>query len=497
MIRWSFFLSLILCARLAADYQPGNEQPPEPAREFRAAWVASVWNIDWPSSPNDSAAAQRDELTRILDQAAALNLNAIVLQVRSECDALYDSKIEPWSYWLTAKQGRPPGDGIDPLPRAIEEAHARGIEVHAWFNPFRARANSKPAAAANHVTRQHPEWLLPAGGQVWLDPGLREVQDRAIAVMADVAARYDVDGIHIDDYFYPYPKRVGSEMRATFDDSKTFQKYRSSGGKLGVSDWRRSQIDGFIERLSRAVHRARPAVKFGVSPFGIHRPGHPKSIEADLDAYEHLAADSRKWLQEGWVDYLSPQLYWRINDTPHSFRTLVKWWADQNTKQRHFWPGIASSRIGPSDRGAGESIDQIELAREFARTQTGSGHIHWSWSAIGDNKDGLRQKLVSGPYSEQALVPESPWLANGGWRNDDAPRISTTFGSGNVVVRWERKAAARWWVVQIKTGGVWRMERILGGKATEWPIPGAPDVISVRAADAFGQLSPAGVLRKR
>lgn len=491
---------LLIPIAALAEYKPSTEQPPAPKREFRGAWVATVWNIDWPSSPNLSAASQRAELTRILDQAAALKLNAIILQVRSECDAIYDSDIEPWSYWLTAKQGRGPGDGVDPLPRAIAEAHARGIELHAWFNPFRARANSKPAAAGNHVTNQRPEWLLPAGGQVWLDPGIREVQDRAIAVMTDVAKRYDVDGIHIDDYFYPYPKKVGGVMKPTFDDSKTYAKYRKAGGSDAVGDWRRSQIDGFIERLSKSIHAAKPGVKFGVSPFGIHRPGEPASIEADLDAYEHISANAPRWLREGWVDYLSPQLYWRIDDTPHSYTTLVKWWATQNTKRRHLWPGIASSRIkGDGEdarRGAGESIRQIEQAAEFAENGLGSGHIHWSWSAIGGNRDGLREKLAAGPYAEAALVPETPWL--GGQRAElAAPKLSAEPAGNGIKVSWPASPGARWWVVQIRDAAkTWRTERVLPGGATDVTLDSAPSAIAVRAVDQLGKLSGAGVLAR-
>lgn len=500
MIRRGFLSLLLLPCAALANYQPSNEQPPDPPREFRGAWVASVWNIDWPSTPNISAADQRNELTKILDEAARLKLNAIILQVRSECDAMYDSKIEPWSFWLTAKQGRGPGDGVDPLPRAIREAHDRGIELHAWFNPFRARANTRQPVASNHVTVKHKDWLLPAEGKIWLNPGLRAVQDRAINVMVDVAKRYDVDGIHIDDYFYPYPKPAGGgKMKLGFNDAATYLQYKQSGGRLAVSDWRRSQIDGFIQRLSQSVHQAKSGVKFGVSPFGIYRPGLPAGIEANIDPYEHLAADSRKWLDQGWVDYLSPQLYWRIDQTQHSYTTLVKWWSQQNSKGRHLWPGIASARIkadgSDKNRRASESIRQIEQARQFASNRQGAGHIHWSWNAIEDNRDGLKQALAK-PYAEPALVPATPWLATDSWRRGEQPNVNFKLRSDGIAINWQAMAKARWFVVQSKSNGAWRTERILPGTATSFVFGRSPQAFSVRAVDRFGQLSAAAVMSR-
>jgi uncharacterized lipoprotein YddW (UPF0748 family) len=481
------------------QYRPADLEPPLPAREFRAAWIASVWNVDWPSRPGLPPSRQREELTGILDVAARTRLNAIIFQVRPEADALYPSKLEPWSYWLTGEQGKGPGDGYDPLAFAVREAHARGIELHAWFNPFRARSTSQVKPAGGHATRRHPEWLLEAGSQVWLNPGLPAVRERAIAVITDVATRYDIDGVHIDDYFYPYPK----DGKAVFDDSKTYAGYRAKGGKLAVGDWRRAQIDGFVKELGGVVHRVRPQLKFGVSPFGIWRPGTPGTIEAGIDSYEDLAADSRLWLREGWVDYLSPQLYWRIDQEAQSFGTLVRWWSEQGRGRRHVWPGIASSRIQGegSDRARRslETVNQIALTRRHATSGGGSGHAHWSMSALMEDRDGLRARLASGPYADLAVVPESPWL--GGRGVTALPGLKATAAVDSVRLDWKRPErgsdAVRWWVVQTKgrTSG-WTTARILPGEAVSTVVRGVPSALALRAVDPAGRISKAVCLGK-
>ena len=474
---------LVSCLIFLAAANAIAAEPPEPLREFRAAWVASVWNIDWPSSPNVSAKAQRAELTQILDMAAELKMNAIILQVRPESDALYASEIEPWSYWLTAKQGRPPGDGVDPLKLAVQQAHERGIELHAWFNPFRAVANKSVARAANHVSKAHPDWILPGTGGTWLNPALAEVQDRAIAVMTDVAKRYDVDGIHIDDYFYPYPKKVDGKNIPQFNDSKSYAAYREDGGKLEAVDWRKDHVNRFVQRLNTGIKKTKPQLKFGISPFGIWKPGHPSTIEAGIDPPIDMAADSREWLRQGWVDYLSPQLYWRIKPAKQSFLTLTEWWTEQNTQNRHLWPGMASSRIKSSTdktRPAQEMIDQIEITRE----KGAGGHIHWSFEAIAKNRDGLRGKLTSKVYQDRALIPVSPWLASG-----PAPKAPTSVEREGSSLSWETNTDPSWWAIQVKVGKIWKLARVLPGSARKVEIETNADDFAVRAVDAVGRIS--------
>lgn len=379
-------LTLLCCRTLLAA-------PPE--REFRGAWVATVYNLDWPSKPGLPAAAQQAEMRRILDRAADLRLNAILLQVRPACDAIYESSREPWSAFLTGAQGRSPG--YDPLAFAITEAHRRGIELHAWFNPFRAATGTKGPFAKNHVTQRHPEWIRRHGAQLWLDPGEPAAREYVLDVMLDLVRRYEVDGLHIDDYFYPYPLKPGD---AIFADDASWARHGAKSGK-SRADWRRDNINRFVEALYRGVKQTRPSAKVGISPFGIWRPGVPDTTEARLDAYAQLFADSRHWLQQGWCDYFTPQLYWSIDPRAQSFPVLLQWWRAQAPRGVPVWPGLASDRIGAS-RPAGEIVRQIALARQGVATP---GHIHWNMKALMQDRGGIVDLLKSGPYTERAKVP--------------------------------------------------------------------------------------------
>ena len=385
------FANAAVCVVLLSG--EANAAPPE----FRAAWVATVYNLDWPSKPGLPSGQQQAELRALLDRAAELKLNAILLQVRPACDALYASKLEPWSHFLTGKMGAPPEPYYDPLAFAVKEAHARGLQLHAWFNPFRALANVVHPTSANHVSKMHAEWVRRYGAQLWLDPGEPEARAYAIEVMLDVVRRYDVDGVHIDDYFYPYPIKGGVD----FPDETTWRRY---AGGANRGDWRRENVNRFVEALYRGIKREKPSVKFGISPFGIWRPGVPATTEAQLDAYGQLYADARKWLQEGWCDYLSPQLYWSIAPAKQSFPVLLDWWRSQSTSVRPVWPGIAVDRIGPT-RPATEIERQIELARQNTPSGTSPGHIHWSMKSLLRNRGGISDLLGRGVYREKAAVP--------------------------------------------------------------------------------------------
>jgi uncharacterized lipoprotein YddW (UPF0748 family) len=367
--------------------------------EFRGAWVATVHNIDWPSRAGLPAAKQKAELRALLDTAKSLNLNAILLQVRPSCDAVYASKIEPWSAFLTGTMGQNPG--YDPLAYAIEEAHRRGIELHAWFNPYRALTSTKSTASPGHISRRRPDLVRRYGGGLWLDPGEQEVSDYSISVIMDVVRRYDIDGVHLDDYFYPYPTKTSKGATVPFQDDLSYARYLKSGGKLDRANWRRQNVNEFVERLGKEIHRAKRNVTFGISPFGIWRPRVPGTIEAGLDAYDELYADSRLWLQRGWIDYLAPQLYWGIEPAKQSFPVLLDWWREQNTQGRGLWPGIATERIGPNRR-ASEIVRQIELTRKGTSRP---GHIHWSMKALMQNQGGIADLLRKGVYEESARVP--------------------------------------------------------------------------------------------
>jgi len=254
------------------------------AREFRAAWMATVFNLDWPSKPGLSGDEQRAQLASQLDAAARLNLNAVIFQVRPSGDAVYASSLEPWSGFIGGATGRSPG--YDPLKFAVAEAHRRGLELHAWFNPFRARASKTYGPAANHLAARHPEWTRAFAGGLWFDPGEPGVRDHTIRVISDVARRYAVDGIHIDDYFYPYPPAGADGMGTSgFPDGSTYAKY---GRGMNRAAWRRANVDAFVSGLYRSVKSIRPSAKVGISPFGIWRPGVPASIKGKLDSYEYL-----------------------------------------------------------------------------------------------------------------------------------------------------------------------------------------------------------------
>src|ERR1039458_5009065 len=274
--------------------------PPPVRREFRGVWVASVRNLDWPSKPGLPPSLAKAELIALLDRAAALGLNAVLLQVRPAGDALYASKIEPWSEYLTGRQGMAPVPFWDPLQFAVEQAHARGLELHAWFNPYRAKEPSaKGPLAATHIARRHPELVKKYGTQLWMDPGEPAVREQTLRVVLDVVKRYDIDGVHLDDYFYPYPERRPNGS-TDFPDDRSWKAYRKSGGKLARDDWRRANVDDLVETLHREIAKAKPWVKFGISPFQLWRPGYPESITTGLDAYATLYADSRKWFANGW-----------------------------------------------------------------------------------------------------------------------------------------------------------------------------------------------------
>ena len=446
-------------------------------REFRAAWVATVDNIDWPSKPGLPAARQKAELIRILDRARTLNLNAVVFQVRPGADALYKSKLEPWSSVLTGRQGVSPG--YDPLAFAVAEAHKRGLELHAWFNPYRARPKSmKGPLAANSLARTNPTVVKPYGkGQLWMDPGEPVVQRRSRDVILDVVRRYDVDGIHIDDYFYPYP-----EGNAPFPDGNVYARY---GNGLSLGDWRRKNVDDFVRNVYSEIHRAKPWVQFGVSPFGIWRPGTPIGTTAGIDQYGVLYADPLKWLQNGWLDYLAPQLYWAIAQKPQSYPVLLDWWRSVNPLGRHIYPGLFTSRLLPGEPKGGYSVEEIVRQIKLTRARGEGGHIHFSMKALSVNVGGLSDKLRGGLYANDALPPASPWLDS---VPPSAPKVESRDG-GWVWSDADPQDPAAHWVVWQKTKEGRVVVRVLPSGTRELPPNAFLTPLAVAAADRCGNLS--------
>ena len=403
--------------------------PPSPPREFRAVWVATVDNIDWPSKRGISPAEAQGEMIALLDRAAYLHFNAIIFQVRPMADALYQSKLEPWSEFLTGTQGLAPKPAWDPLKFTVEEAHRRGLEVHAWFNPFRAwHPAAKSAPDKNHVTVRQPNWVKTYGQFRWLDPGDAAAQAFSLSVIQDVVDRYDVDGVHIDDYFYPYPIK-GQD----FPDDPSYHAYKTSGGNLSRSDWRRSNVDTFVHSMYDMVKKHKKWVKVGISPFGIYRPGVPDGIQSGVDQYEGLYADARKWLNEGWCDYFTPQLYWKIAQTHQAYPTLLRWWESENFKHRQMWPGNYASQLSGSPAWPNdELLQQIGITR---RQPGVSGNVFFSMKPFLRDAGGINEALLKGPYKDAALVPDCPWLGG-------KPSAAPTLDDIRLGRIWEAKIKA-------------------------------------------------------
>ena len=472
---------------------------------MRGVWIATVGNIDWPSKPGLPVAAQKSELIDLLDRAKALGLNAVFFQVRPATDAFYDSKIEPWSEFLSGEMGKAPVPFYDPLAFAVAEAHQRGLELHAWFNPYRARyAGAKTPLSASHIARTRPDLAKVYGKSMWLDPGDAEVQDLTTRVILDVVSRYDIDGVHFDDYFYPYIERDAADKAIPFPDDPSWERYQKSGGTLSRSDWRRENVNTLVSRLSREIHAAKPYLRFGISPFGIWRPGNPAQIKG-LDSYQELYADSKKWLQEGWIDYIVPQLYWKIDTPGQSFPVLLNWWTMQNPKNRHVWAGQYTDRAtsGSATQWPDEEIEyQIRTARGIAGA---SGTVHFSAkSLLRDDVQGLTTRLAQGVYKEAALMPATTWLSI------PAPPTLQTF---ILIPAWDTPkpapgqnlspvfaASAAWqWVVQTRVGNDWTTT-VLPGPQTSFALPaqnGAAPLaeVAVSVVDRLGNQSPTQKIR--
>jgi len=422
-------------------------------REFRAVWITSVWNRDFPSKQNLTTQQQQAELIALIDQVRAMNFNALILQVRPEGDALYASTLEPWSHWLTGTQGKAPNPFYDPLAFAIQECHKRGIELHAWFNPYRARTTTSTVNRAPHLAVTQSNIVYEWGNLLWMDPGAKAVEDHTYAVIMDVVRRYDVDGIHLDDYFYPYP--IAGKM---FPDQKTYQAYQAGGGKLSLSDWRRENVNRLVKRLYDGIRATKPHVKFGISPFGIYRPGQPPQIQG-LDAYEALYADALKWLQQGWVDYMAPQLYWRIDPPAQSYPVLLKWWLDGNSRQRHVYVGNTVSQLDGKAWPLEEITRQVEITRQSSG-QLSLGNIFYSVGIFQENRQGIRDTFQTQTYRQPALPPVISWLSAS---KPDLPQRLQTLDR---TLSWQAATSARAWTLYRQESNRWVLHRILPSSTT-------------------------------
>lgn len=442
-------------------------------REFRGVWIATVENISWPSEKGLPVETQKEELLKLLDTATALHLNAVVLQVRPEGDAIYDSKLEPWSRYLSGTEGQAPEPYYDPLAFAVEECHKRCLELHAWFNPYRASLSTKTQHALLHISNSHPELVHTFGKLLWMEPGDPEVRKHTVDVIMDVVKRYDIDGVHFDDYFYPYdiaPKNP-------FPDDAVYGKYTAGGGTLNLDDWRRDNINQMVKEVYEGIKKEKPWVKFGIAPFGIWQPGNPPGI-VGLNSYNELYSDSRKWLQEGWVDYLSPQLYWKIAPPQQSYPNLLSWWVKQNSDGRNIYPGNNIEKVGNKSKSwsASEIIEQINLTRKLGA----QGNILWSIKPLMRNSGGLSDALSKESYRSPAIVPEMPWLDNtttGAPQNVSLQVVNQT----KIQLKWnpaDDNKIWRWAVYKKTESGNWQLLTVLPVSQTSYEetyVPNAKD----------------------
>jgi uncharacterized lipoprotein YddW (UPF0748 family) len=458
---------------------------PEVPREFRAAWIATVANINWPSKNNLTTEQQKQEAVYLLDFLKDNNFNAVIFQVRPSSDALYESTLEPWSYFLTGEIGKRPNPYYDPLEFWVEEAHRRGLELHVWLNPYRAHhSNGGEVTAPSMVNKAKDYVVRLKNGMYWFDPSDQRTQDHAAAVVNDIVKRYDIDGVHFDDYFYPYASYNGG---ADFPDNKTWNAYRNSGGTLSRADWRRDNVNKFIQRVYTEIKAEKNFVKFGLSPFGIWKPGYPAGITGSSQ-YDELYADAKLWLNEGWVDYFTPQLYWPIDPPRQSFPELLKWWQSENTHKRHLWPGLNTVAVKTSDRPS-EIINQVKLVREIVPSS--AGEVHWSMAGLTKSPE-MTRRLKEGPYAHKALVPKSPWLKANPLLQ---PSLLLTDKKTNVFAKWLHKQPEQiyHWVFYARYGNEWETE-VLDKAISSMEIPKVKNgkklnAIAVQAIDRLGNES--------
>lgn len=390
-----FFLFISASQILLAQTKP----------EFRAVWVATVDNIDWPSQKGLSVDSQKAEFIRLLDLHQQNGMNALIVQVRPATDAFYPSPYEPWSEWLSGVQGKAPSPYYDPLRFMIEETHKRGMEFHAWCNPYRADFKIGTASIApSHITRLHPDWFLEYGGKLYFDPGNKAAQAFVADVIGDIVRRYNVDAIHFDDYFYPY-RIEGKE----FPDSVTYKLY---GKGLTTDDWRRSNVDSIIVSLNRIIKKIKPQVKFGISPFGVWRNADkdPKgsNTKAGQTNYDDLYADILLWLEKDWIDYVAPQLYWEFGHKAAPYEVLIDWWS-KHSYGKHCYIGLGIYRAGSSDIWKDSTLipRQIELLRKTPNIQ---GMIFFSSKTFNKNPNGWNDSLRLHYFKDPATIPEMNWL---------------------------------------------------------------------------------------
>ena len=462
-----------------------NVTLPEINREFRAAWVATVANINWPSKRTLTTEQQKQEAIQLLDMLEDNNFNAVIFQVRPSGDALYKSNYEPWSYFLTGETGKSPYPYYDPLEFWTEEAHKRGLELHVWLNPYRAHHSSGGAVTSESMVKKSPDNIVRLkNGMYWFNPADKRTQNHVSNVVKDIVTRYDIDGVHFDDYFYPYASYNGG---ADFPDNSTWNEYKNKGGNLSRADWRRENVNYIIERIYKEIKKEKPFVKFGISPFGIWKPGYPAGITGSSQ-YDELYADAKLWLNKGWVDYFSPQLYWPIDSKGQSFPKLLEWWKSENTQNRHLWPGLNTVEVKAADRTK-EIVNQVKVSNEILNGN--NGVIHWSIAGLTKNPS-MQNQLKNGPYKAKALVPKMDWIKT---NKIEKPKLVVTNQPSEVVVNWTENKTNNvfQYVLYTRYNDNWET-KFLNSKSTYFSVPKSKNgqklnAVALKAIDRVGNES--------
>lgn len=463
MIRTLGALLLLLAGSVAADELVPVSHP----RQLRGVWVASVSNMHWPARPGLTAEQQRQDLSLMLDRLAEAHFNAVFFQVRPEGDALYRSELEPWSRFLSGRQGQDPG--YDPLEFMVEQAHLRGLEVHAWLNPYRAQAippASEPPVSP-HLAAIAPENVVRYGPLLWMDPGAPAVRQRLVDVCEDLTRRYDLDGLHFDDYFYPYP-----DGELPFPDGAS---YAASEQSLSLGDWRRAQVNQAIEEVAETVAEEKAYLRFGISPFGIPAPQKPDGISG-LDQYEKLYADTQLWMDRGWVDYLAPQLYWPTTRAAQAYQPLLEWWASHARAGRYIFPGLNLAALGSKSEW-----DLDEFRKQMSFAEPCQGFIIWNVTPILENRQNLNQELFAG---SAVLTPVLSKFAD----RSVEPPILEQIGS-SIQLKYQDPIPWRAFTLYRWQQGAWRLQQILHSPQVQlssgrWAVA----AVSRDGAESLGQV---------
>ena len=435
MMVWSGVKTTSLLLLVTIWMSLGAQAQEAPKRELRGIWISTIQNLDWPPQKGLWKNAQKQAFIELLDQHQVAGINAVFVQIRPASDAFYRSKVEPWSEWLMGEQGKKPW--YDPLKFMIKEAHKRGMEFHAWFNPFRAiAAKGKDHISKKHISKTHPEWMVDYYKGTYINPGIPAARQYVVKLITDVARKYDLDGIHFDDYFYPYP--VNGKA---FEDDATYQQYGADFSNK--SDWRRANINSFIQTLNANLTAIKPHIKFGISPFGVWRNKKDDPLGSDtyasIPSYDLIYADTRLWLERGWIDYCAPQLYWSMNFKPAAFGVLLPWW-EENSFGKHLYIGHALYKIKNNYDSAWYDLNEMPKQIKAVRASSAQGSIYFRSKFLLANPASIEDKMQDSLYTNPALIPVMTWKDN---IPPNAPRqVKVKSENIGVSISWKKPVKA-------------------------------------------------------